>query len=278
MVDAGLVAEQYSSGTLWPRLEEALAADGVDLDAVTVADLAPYDQFHGRGLEATVELADGVDIAATDHILDVGCGLGGPARVLAERFGCRVTGIDPTTEFCEVAERLGTLTGLNDRVSIHEASALDLPSEDGMFDGAYSMNVSMNISDREALYLELHRVIRPGGWLMFSEVAQGPNTTAIDFPVPWARAAEASFLITPDETCELLESCGFTVTASTDGTSANDEFRARVRALVDRGEKSPTRAVGLVHPDIAAAAMSNTANAFEARQLVQIEIHCTRGT
>jgi ubiquinone/menaquinone biosynthesis C-methylase UbiE len=276
MADVGAVAAHYSSGTIWNRLVEALVDDGVDPGSPTVTELAPYDHFHGRGLEGTVGLADGVQIAASDHILDVGSGLGGPARFLADRFDCRVTGIDLTAEFCEVAERLCALTGLDDRVSVHHGSALGMPFDDGTFDGAYSMNMSMNIADRDALYREIHRVLRPGGWLVLSELAQGPNTAELDFPVPWARTADESFLTTPEETCQLLEGCGFTVAQCTDRTEASGEYRARARALVEHGHKPPSRAVGLVHPDLAATAAANGSAGIEARQLIPIEIHCTR--
>lgn len=278
MADVGAVTGHYTSGTIWGRLSEALVDDGVDLDAPTVTDLAPYDQFHGRGVEATIELADGLDVAASDHLVDVGSGLGGPARFLADRFGCRVTGIDLTAEFCEVAERLCALTGLDQRVRIHQGSALDMPFDPGSFDGAYSMNVSMNIADRDGLYREIHRVLRPGGWLVLSELAQGPNTAELEFPVPWARTADESFLTTPEETCDLLEACGFTVAECTDSSEASQEYRARARALVDQGHKPPSLAVGLVHPDVAATAMANSANGVAARQLVPIKIRCTRST
>ena len=249
MADVGAVTEFYGSGTLWQRLADALAADGVDVDAPTLTDLAPYDQFHGRGLEATIELADSVEITPADHVLDVGSGLGGPARVLADRFGCRVTGIDLTAEFCEVAARLCTLTDLDDRVSVRQGSALDMPFGDGAFDGAYSMNVSMNIADRAGLYREIHRVLRPGGWLVLSELARGPNPDEHGFPVPWARSADESFLTAPEETCELLAACGFTVARCTDHSEAAREYRARVRAMVERGHEPPMRSVGLVHRD-----------------------------
>ena len=275
MNDEGAVAEYYGNGTIWERLMAALADDGADVESPTLAELAPYDQFHGRGLEATIELADGVEVAADDHLFDVGSGLGGPARVLADRFGCRVTGIDLTAEFCDVAQRLNDLTGLADRVRIHHGSALKAPFEDGAFDGAYSMNVSMNIADREALYREIHRVLRPGGWLVLSEVAQGPDGEH-DFPVPWARTAAESFLLTPDETCDLLAACGFTVDECADSTEASRAYRLRARALVAQGHKPPVRSVGLVHPDVGDAAMANSGAAIAAQQITPIEVRCRR--
>ena len=128
--------------------------------------------------EATEDMAGLLQVARTDHILDVGSGLGGPARYMAKRFGCRVSGIDLTAEFCDVARHLSALLGLEERVSISHGDALAMPFGDAVFDGAYSMNVSMNIADKRALYREIHCVIKPGAWLMLSEVAQGAGRQA----------------------------------------------------------------------------------------------------
>src|ERR1700757_4291832 len=167
------VSEHYSRGVLRERLHSALVEDGVDPHRPGLAALAPYDQFHGRGLEATVEMANALAVRAADHILDVGSGVGGPARYFADRFGCRVTGIDLTSEFCEVARELTRATGLDAKVAFVDGNALAMPFANGSFDGAYSMNVSMNIADKPALYGEMHRVVKPGGWLMLSEIARG---------------------------------------------------------------------------------------------------------
>ena len=142
------ISKHYERGDLLERLQAALIDDGVDSDHPTLEALAPFDHFHGRGLEATRELADALNVSATDHILDVGSGIGGPARFLADHFGCRVTGIDLTTEFCEVARHVTRTLGLQERVEIEQGDALAMPFPSASFDGAYSMNVSMNIEER----------------------------------------------------------------------------------------------------------------------------------
>ena len=151
------VSRHYGGGNLLSRLNAALAEDGIDPDHPSMEALAPYDQFHGRGLEATTEVADLVGATASDHILDIGSGIGGPARYFANRFGCRVTGIDLTPEFCDVARHLTQLLDLEDRITFEVGDALAMPFADGSFDGAYSMNVSMNIADKSAFYREIHR-------------------------------------------------------------------------------------------------------------------------
>jgi SAM-dependent methyltransferase len=265
------ISEHYSRGNLLERLNVALAEDGVDPDFPQIETLAPYDQFHGRGLEATKEIADLLDIAATDHILDIGSGIGGPTRYMAHRFGCRVTGIDLTAEFCEVARHLTQLLGLQGRVKFELGDALAMPFADGTFDGAYSMNVSMNIADKAGLYREIHRVLRPGAWLMLSEIAKGTGE-ALDYPTPWADSARTSFLSTPEETLRGLEEVGFEVVESRNTLEQALAFGTRSRAMVGRGEKPPHRAIQLIHGAIAPQAMANSARGmFEAR-IVPIEI------
>ena len=231
------IAAHYTSGDLLARLEAMLREDGSDPARPTFEALAPYDHFHGRGLEATEDVANGLPVAASDHVLDVGSGIGGPARYMARRFGCRVSGIDLTAEFCDVARHLTSLLGLADRVSFEQGDALAMPFADATFDVAYSMNVSMNIADKRALYREIHRVLRPGAWLSLSEVVQGPGGEP-DYPTPWARAAASSFLATPDETRANLADSGFAIESLRETTEASFAYAARSRAVVGAGGKA----------------------------------------
>jgi len=269
--DATKITAHYSRGDLLRRLNAALRDDGVDPFRPDTESLAPYDQFHGRGLEATQEMAESLAIAATDHILDVGSGIGGPARYLTRRFSCRITGIDLTPEFCEVARHLSGLLKMEDAVRFEVGNALAMPFADATFDGAYSMNVSMNIADKQALYREIRRVLKPGGWLMLSEIAKGPGA-AMDYPTPWARTAQASFLATPEDTVRSLEEAGFEVVNHRDTRDKTLAFGARSKAMVERGEKPPHRAVQLIHGDIAKEAMANTARGLAEQRIVPIEV------
>ena len=265
------VSSHYSRGDLLDRLSAALVQDGVDPRHPDIESLAPYDQFHGRGLEATVEIANLLDVAADDRILDIGSGIGGPARYFAHRFGCDVTGIDLTAEFCDVASHLTRLLGLAQRVRFVLGNAVRMPFADDSFDGAYSMNVSMNIADKAGFYREIHRVLRPDGWLMLSEIAKGAGGDA-EYPTPWADSARTSFLSTPEETRHGLQEAGMDVVRVHSTREAALAFGARSRAMVDRGEKPPHRAVGLVHGEVAPRAIANTARALADARIVPIEV------
>jgi SAM-dependent methyltransferase len=265
------IAAHYTRGDLLQRLNAALTDDGADPARPSMEALAPYDQFHGRGLEATMEVAALVRPTAAAHILDIGSGIGGPARYFASRFGCRVSGIDLTAEFCEVARHLTRLLGLQQRADFHAGNALAMPFGDAAFDGAYSMNVSMNIADKAAFYREIHRVLRPGAWLVLSELARGDGPE-IDYPTPWAASAGSSFLATPEETRQGLVDAGFVVEQLHDTLAQARAFGAQSRALVERGEKPPHRAVMLIHGGIAAQAMANSARGLQQGSVLPIEV------
>ena len=269
------IAGHYTKGDLLTRLRAALADDGADPERPTLDALAPYDQFHGRGLEVTEELADALNVAEGDHLLDVGSGIGGPARYFANRFGCRITGIDLTEEFCAVARQVTAQLGLQDRVLFEQGDALAMPFAAASFDGAYSMNVSMNIADKAAFYGEIHRVLKPGAWLMLSEIARGDGGD-LSYPTPWAETPASSFLVTPAQTEEGLRACGFIDIELRDTQAQALAFAARSRALVDRGEKPPHRAVQLIHGETAATMAANTGRGFAEAAILPIEVHCRK--
>src|SRR5258706_4465369 len=269
------VSRHYGRGNLLSRLNAALAEDGIDPDHPSMEALAPYDHLHGRCLEATMEVANLVRATASDQILDIGSGIRGPARYFANRFGCRVTGIDLTPEFCEVAGTLARMLRLDDRVKFELGDALAMPFADATFTGAYSMNVSMNIADKAGFYREIHRVLCPGAWLVLSEIAQGEGPGP-DYPTPWASGAHTSFLSTPEQTQRGLLEAGFDVDRLHSTAEQARAFGARSRALVERGEKQPHRTVMLMHGELAAQAMANTARALLEGRIVPIEVLCRK--
>lgn len=204
----GPVEAHYTRPDLGATILGALKAAGKDLDNLTPDDLAPVDEFHGGQRPATVRLAELVGFSGSERVLDVGSGLGGPSRYIAWRYGCRVSGIDLTAEFCRVAEMLTRLTRLVGRVDYRQGNALDLPFDDASFDIVWSQNAAMNIADRDRLYGEMRRVLKPGGKLALQEVAIGPGGDP-HYPVQWAREPGTSFLLTQEATRQKLEAVGF---------------------------------------------------------------------
>src|SRR5215467_919530 len=220
------VETHYTSQDLGQVILAALEAAGKDIGHLTPDDLAPVDEFHGGQRPATIRLAELVGFTGTERVLDVGSGLGGPSRYLASRYGCRVSGVDLTAEFCRVAELLTQRTGLVGRVDYRQGNALDLPFDDMSFDVVWSQNAAMNIADRERLYREMHRVLKTGGKLALQEVAAGPGGPP-HYPVAWAREPLISFLFTPKATREQLEAAGFRVLVWQDTTEPSREAARR---------------------------------------------------
>ncbi len=204
------VEAHYTRGNLLETILDALRAAGKDLAHLSPDDLAAVDEFHSGQRRTTIRLAKLLALTGKERVLDVGSGLGGPARFLASSYGCRVSGVDLCAEFCRVAEALTQLTGLQGRVDFRQADALDLPFADQSFDVLWSQNTAMNIRDRDRLYREMRRVLVPGGRLGLQEIALGP-AGAPYYPVPWAREAALSFLFSPEETRGKLEAAGLRV-------------------------------------------------------------------
>ena len=212
------VGEHYARDDLAAAILTALREAGKDPNSVTAQDLAPVDQLHTRGKDATLELARLAGITSKMQVLDVGGGLGGPARTLATEIGCSVEVLDVTEEFCRAGDILTTRTGLGDLVSFRHASALDVPHPDASFDAVWMQHSSMNIPDKEQLYTEIHRVLRPCGRLALHEILAGP-VSPIHLPVPWARDPALSHLRPPAQTRALLRETGFEELAWIDETA-----------------------------------------------------------
>ena len=212
------VSDYWAREGLGRAILDALAATGKNLDALSIDDLAPADQFHGGGKDATVRLARLADLQPGMRVLDVGGGVGGPARTLAAEFGCLVTAIDLTESFVQAARMLTARLGLAGKVTHQVGNALALPFDGGTFDVVWTQNSGMNIAEKERLYAGFHRVLGPGGLLAIQEPMAGPGGPIL-YPVMWARDAATSFLRPPAEMRALIEAAGFRARAWDDVTA-----------------------------------------------------------
>lgn len=211
----------YAARDIEARLLAALRAAGLDPDqGLSPEALSALDHFHTGGLRASRELLALAKIRPEDRVLDIGAGLAGPARLLASSLGCQVDCLEMSADYCAGAKLLNRLTGLEDKVKVHQGSALAMPFPDRSFDVAWMQNVGMNIADKHALYTEIHRVLKPGGRYAFQELAAGDKETSY-FPLPWATDPGDSFLVATDAMQSVLADCGFVAEAFEDTSDAH---------------------------------------------------------
>lgn len=219
------VANYYTRENLEDKILQLVRSAGKNLEQLRSDDTAPVDEFHLGGREATQALSDSMQLRAGMHLLDVGCGIGGPARYFAER-GCQVTGIDLTEEFVRVAESLTRKLKLDQRATFRQASALELPFAPDTFDGAYTIHVGMNIADKAGVFREVARVLKPGARFAIYDLMR-TSDGALAFPLPWAQTPETSFVVSVDDYRQGLEAAGFRIAHQRDRRQFALEFMQR---------------------------------------------------
>ena len=233
-----LVDKYYGLGGIMKKIEAGLNLKGKDVNSLTVDDLAPVDEFHIRGRESTLEVAELAKLRASDLVLDVGCGLGGTARYLSEKYKCDVVGIDLTEEYISIGKKLTEFVGLSDRVELSYGSALKIPYEDERFDIVWTEHVQMNIADKNRFYSEIARVLKPGGRLLFHDIFRGLGDPPI-YPTPWAENESISALTTGREARSIIEQVGLKIDQWLVKVQESIEFFQRILARIEADGPPP---------------------------------------
>jgi len=267
------VASYYTRGMLEEKIVGVMRSAGKNLEQLRPEDLAAIDEFHLGGREATQALADFMQLRPGMHLLDVGCGIGGPARYFAER-GCRVTGIDLTEEFVRVAESLTRMVKLDHNVGFRQASALELPFDSGTFDGAYTIHVGMNIADKAAVFREVARVLKPGARFSIYDLMRSGDGP-LPFPMPWAQTPETSFVASVDEYRQALQAAGFRIDHQRDRRQFALEFMQRMMGQSASGP--PVVGVHLLMGEHAPLMLKNVNIAIASGLLTPVELVAVAG-
>jgi SAM-dependent methyltransferase len=266
----GAITGHYAREGLAASILDALQQAGIDVSNLKPTDLELADEMHIGRRNATLTLARSAGITREMYVIDVGSGMGGPARNIAYEFGCRVVGIDLTEEYCRVASMLTELVGLAGRVSFRQGNALDLPFPQATFDVAWTQHTAMNLADKGRLYAEMYRVLKPAGVLAIYDPVAG-TVGQPHFPLPWARSPQTSFLVSPAELRCFLEDAGFIVTIWQDVTAATLSAVSTSAARAAQAGPSPLGHQMLLWSDFPIMARNFVQNLREGRiGLVQV--------
>ena len=237
-VNTSIETHYSDTGDLTAAIKDRLNAAGKSIEQLKSTDLAGVDEFHIRGREATLELGERMRLTPDSRVLDIGSGLGGPARTLAQSYGCQVTGIDLTQDFCEAATAISMWLGLIERVLFVHGDATDPPFEPSSFDAAMTIHAAMNIPAKDALYASAKRVLKSGSIFAVYDVLQGEGGEVV-FPVPWARDPSISHLATPEEMRRLLTGAGFDILEELDSSPASLAWFEQMISRMEQSEPPP---------------------------------------
>ncbi len=265
------VSDHYLHGDLLNAIQAAIPKLGKTIDSITIDDLAPVDEFHIGGRQATEHFLSQLNISEQDHILDVGCGLGGASRYVANRYNNQVTGIDLTEEYVDTGNALCAWVKLDQQISLHQASALSMPFENETFDGAYMMHVGMNIDDKVQLFNEIYRVLRPGTSFGVYDVMRSKDGE-LTYPVPWATEKSTSSLAAPDQYRSALENAGFVVSRENNRRDFALDFFKRLAEKVAANNGPPPLGLHILMKEGTAVKIKNMVKNIAEGYVAPVEI------
>lgn len=266
-----IVARLYGRERLLDKIKAGLAEQGVDSDDIRPEDLKPVDEFHIGGARATMDVVDQLEIDRDMQVLDVGCGIGGAVRAVAEQYHCQVSGVDLTPEYVECARALSDAVGLGDSTRFEVGSATELPFENASFDRALLLHVGMNVPDKPAMMHEVRRVLRPGGiFAVFDVMRIAPGD--IDFPVPWAVDSAASFLEPLEAYQSAADGAGFSLVSQRERGAFALEFFAQLRARTAEAGGPPPIGLHLLMGETAQTNIANMVHNIEAGRIAPVEL------
>ncbi len=265
------VSDHYTHGDLLKSIQASIAKLGKTVDSVTLEDLAPVDEFHIGGRKATESFLSQLNFSEQDHILDVGCGLGGASRFVANKYNNQVSGIDLTQEYIETGKALCAWVGLDKQVTLHHGNALSMPFQDETFDGGFTMHASMNIENKVQLFTEVYRVLRPGtsfGIYDVMRIGDGKLT----YPVPWATVPSTSNLATPNQYKQALSDAGFAVSTENNRHDFTLGFFKEFRAKSEASGGSPPIGLHILMEESTAVKVKNMIENITAGYIAPVEI------
>ncbi|HKI55191.1 MAG TPA: class I SAM-dependent methyltransferase [Anaerolineales bacterium] len=270
------VSESYLHGNLLNAIQTSLGKLGKTTDTVTVEDLGPADEFHIGGRLATKSFLDQLNFSKKDHILDVGCGLGGAARFVADQYGSSVTGIDLSQEYTDTGKALSNWVKLGKQITLQQGSALSMPFEDNTFDGGYMLHVGMNIEDKAKLFAEISRVLKPGATFGVYDIMRFKEGE-LTYPVPWATVNGTNKLATLDQYKSALIAAGFEVSKVNNRRDFALDFFKQMRAKNEANGGPPPLGLHTLMKESTPAKLKNMVDSIAADYIAPVEIIAQKG-
>jgi ubiquinone/menaquinone biosynthesis C-methylase UbiE len=269
------VSTHYEHGSLIKVIEDGFNREGKAPSDITLDDMSVIDEFHIGGRQASEEFLDQLQLEERSLVLDVGCGLGGPARFVASRFGCLVSGIDLTQEYVDTGNVLSNWVGLDKKVILQQGSAMALPFPDGQFDAAYMMHVGMNIPDKKSLFSEVFKVLKPGGIFGIYDVMQ-VGSGEMEYPAPWAASENTSALASPQDYRTGLKEAGFNILATRERGDFAVEFFENIKRRMTEMTEEPLLGLHVLMGKDAKAKVANVLTSIKEGSIAPVELIAQR--